>query len=273
VGDRLPEESGDMRVEPRNIAGSDSVMMAGVRRGGTHQGMGLAISQHRWGAIDPGSIDMPSHWSVPWSDLMMVMMVMFAVMYAAKLPEQDAAVIRKEQAPVSAQLPPRLEEPKVEKSDRAEVSAEEIFRLSEKLIQDAHLGNIDVVLTENDAIKVSVHGNLFFDLGMAELKPEAVSFLDQLSEILAANRYKVEVSGHTDDFPINNAQYPTNWELSTARAAKVARYLIQHAALVPGRFTVLGHASYQPTLPNTTPANKARNRRVEIIITRDEYKP
>lgn len=231
------------------------------------------FSQHRWNFTEHNTIDLPSHWSVPWSDLMMVMMVMFAVMYAAKLPQGDAAVTLKKGAPITSMLPPQLEKPQIEKSATAPISSEEIFRLSEKLVKEANLANIDVVLTDSNAIKVSVHGNLFFDLGMAELKPEAISFLDQLAGIIATNNYNIEVSGHTDDFPISSPIYPTNWELSTARAAMVARYLIQQGDLEPGRFSVIGHASYQPTLPNTTLDNKAQNRRVEIVITRKEYKP
>lgn len=231
---------------------------------------------HPWtslSAIDHGNIEIPSHWSVPWSDLMMVMMVMFAVMYASKLPDRDRDVQYRQGSPFSAQLPPRLVQAQTQLSPEAPITSDEIFRLSQKLVREANLGDIDVALTDHNAIKVSVHGNLFFDLGQAELKPEAISFLNQLATIIAANRYRIEVSGHTDDFPISNSLYPTNWELSTARAARVARYLIQTGNLEPGRFSVIGHAAYQPTLPNTTPENKARNRRVEIVITREEYRP
>jgi chemotaxis protein MotB len=272
-----------MQVEPKSIAISDfglvtedSRKSSGKQASETKKHLGEAINRHRWSAantFEHGNIDLPSHWSVPWSDLMMVMMVMFAVMYATKLPDRDHAVALKHGAPISSLLPPEFAQPKIEKSPEAPISTDEIFRLSEKLVKEANLANIDVMLTDNNAIKVSVHGNLFFDLGLAELKPEAISFLDALAKIIAANNYKIEVSGHTDDFPINSQAYPTNWELSTARAARVARYLIQVGNLEPGRFTVLGHAAYQPTLPNTTLSNKAKNRRVEIVITREEYKP
>ncbi len=271
-----------MLLEPQQIAMPEFGLATGGAGGlGSDQTRGKGLrnpdfpgsAHNRWSGAELSNIDLPSHWSVPWSDLMMVMMVMFAVMYAAKLPERDASVLHKKNAPVSALLPPELAKATVRESDKAPISSEEIFRLSEKLVKEANLGNIDVVLTDNDAIKVSVHGNLFFDLGMADLKPEAISFLQQLSGIIAANNYKIEISGHTDDFPISSPVFPTNWELSSARAAKVARYLIDEGKLDPGRFTVIGHASYQPTLPNTTLSNKAKNRRVEIVITREEYKP
>jgi chemotaxis protein MotB len=263
---------------------------------------------------DLSNIEMPSHWAVPWADLMMVMMVMFAVMLATNLAERDVSELFKKdtnaQPKQHAQPAPKkntetqatpnaqsITEPKMpvagqpkaddhadttentntqtvaEKSENAPIPIQDILRLSKNLVTEANLNDIDVVLTDNQSIKVSVRGNLLFDLGKADLKPEAISFLDQLSQIIAGNNYQIEVAGHTDNFPVSNPAYPTNWELSSARAARVARYLIQHGRLEPGRFTVLGHSFYQPTVPNDSLANKAKNRRVEIIITRYEYKP
>lgn len=231
--------------------------------------------QSRFDTTGTGNIEIPPHWAVPWSDLMMVMMVMFAVMYVTKMAERDVGeLFRKETQTVPVPRPmPQFVLPKIENANKGRIPVEDILRLSEKLILQANLEDVDVVLTENQAVKVSVRGNLLFDLGKADLKPEAISFLDKLSQIIAANNYQIEIVGHTDNFPISNPAYPTNWELSSARAARVARYLIQAGNLEPGRFTVIGHAFYRPTVPNTTPENKAMNRRVEIIITRNEYKP
>jgi chemotaxis protein MotB len=229
----------------------------------------------RYDTAGTGGIEIPPHWAVPWSDLMMVMMVMFAVLYVTKMAERDVGeLFRKEaQSRPEPRPQPQPAPGKIENSEKGQMPAEEILRLSEKLVTQANLEDIDVVLTENQAVKVSVRGNLLFDLGRADLKPEAISFLDKLAQIIAANNYQIEIVGHTDNFPISNPAYPTNWELSSARAARVARYLIQTGNLEPGRFTVIGHAFYRPSVPNTTLENKARNRRVEIIITRNEYKP
>lgn len=264
-----------MLTEPRDVPDIEPSPEPGqgTNTPNNRESVSISPAAHRWHFIDHNTIEIPSHWSVPWADLMMVMMVMFAVMYAAKLQHRDARAVPKQHAPVSATLPPRAEKPKSVKSPQAQLTTDELFKLSEKLVREANLGDIDVALTDNNAIKVSVHGNLFFDLGTTDLKPEAITFLNQLSGILATNNYKIEVSGHTDDFPISSPAYPTNWELSTARAARVARYLIQQGDLEPGRFSVIGHASYQPTVPNDSLANKAKNRRVEIVITREEYRP
>ena len=78
----------------------------------------------------------------------------------------------------------------------------------------------------------------------------------------------IEVVGHTDNFPIHSDQFPTNWELSAARAAAVVRHLIRRSDLAPARFTIEGRSMHAPAVPNTSLENKARNRRVEIIIAR-----
>jgi chemotaxis protein MotB len=228
----------------------------------------------RWGSTGIDNIEIPPHWSVPWADLMMVMMVMFAVMYISQKAERNVGDLFKNEVKKHASIVPQFKLPVLQpkKIKKVPISAEEILRLSEKLVTQVNLDDVDVVLTENQAVKVSVRGNLLFDSGKVELKSEATSFLDKLAIIIAANNYQIEVVGHTDNFPISNPAYPTNWELSSARSAQVARHLIQAGGLEPGRFTVIGRGSYQPVVPNTSPENKSRNRRVEIIITRNEYK-
>lgn len=228
----------------------------------------------RWGSVAVGNIEIPHHWSVPWSDLMMVMMVMFAVMFAAQKTEKNVGDLFKKELQKQSKIVPqfKLSTLQLKKIKKSSISAEEILRLSEKLVEEVNLDDVDVVLTESQAIKVIVRGNLLFDSGKADLKPNATTFLNKLAVIIAANNYQVEVLGHTDNFPISNPAYPTNWELSSARSAQVARYLIKAGDLEPGRFIVIGRASYQPVMPNTSAENQSRNRRVEIIITRNEYK-
>jgi len=219
--------------------------------------------------------DFSAQWAVPWSDLMMVMFVLFAVLFTMQLTERDINAMFDPEQPSAATLP---SQPDWQSSDfqlggngGAPMSAEEILRESEKLIAEANLDNIDVVLTDRQAIKVSVRGPMLFDLGKADLRSEVQEFLTELAAIIAKNNYQVQVVGHTDNFPISTPEFPTNWELSSARAARVARYLIREGRLEPGRFTVIGQSLYRPVAPNTSPANKRQNRRVEIIITRNEY--
>jgi chemotaxis protein MotB len=228
----------------------------------------------RWGSSGVDNIEIPPHWSVPWADLMMVMMVMFAVMFISQKTERNVGDLFKKEAKNQPRIAHQVKLPALQfkKVKKAPISAEEILRLSEILVTQVNLDDVDVVLTENQAVKVSVRGNLLFDSGKANLKSDATSFLDKLANIISTNNYQIEVIGHTDNSPISNPDYPTNWELSSARSAQVARYLIQTGNLEPGRFSIIGRASYQPVTTNTTPEDKSRNRRVEIIITRNEYK-
>lgn len=232
-------------------------------------------------SYENSSYGLSSHWSVPWSDLMMVMFVMFAVLFSMQLTERDVRDMFDEAKATPDVAPERKIEPfeqpqpiSPEPQEQApQLSVDELLRQSQQLVTEANLEDIDVVLTENQAIKVVVRGKLLFDLGRAELKADAIHFLDRFAQVIASNNYEIQVVGHTDNFPISTPTYPTNWELSAARASSVARYLIRKGKLNPARFTVIGHSLYRPVVPNEGLVNKARNRRVEIIITRNEYLP
>jgi chemotaxis protein MotB len=106
----------------------------------------------------------------------------------------------------------------------------------------------------------------FFDLGKAELKPQAMEILDLLAvELLKAPNH-IRVEGHTDNLPISTPKYPSNWELSTARATTCLRYLIEKNNFPPERISALGYAEYRPIATNTTAEGRNKNRRVDIIV-------
>jgi chemotaxis protein MotB len=109
---------------------------------------------------------------------------------------------------------------------------------------------------------------LFFDSGSAVVKPGARPTLAEIGDIIAKEaEHPVQVEGHTDDRPINTSQYPSNWQLSGARAAAVVQGLAG-AGVSSKRMSLGGYAAQQPIAGNETPAGRARNRRVEIILTR-----
>ncbi len=211
------------------------------------------------------------HWSVPWSDLMMVMFVLFAVLVALQMRENRELVEsaeREEQVPVSVVEPMPTPVPSFEPLMRVNV-----FERSQDAVREARVDNVEIVLLNDQSVKVSVQGPMFFELGEATLRPEVREFLDRLARVIGQTSFAVRVVGHTDDYPVDTEVFPSNWELSTARAARVARYLIRSAGIDPRRFTVMGRGEYEPAVPNIDDANRALNRRVEIIITRDEVEP
>ncbi|MFP4278605.1 MAG: OmpA family protein, partial [Halochromatium sp.] len=170
-------------------------------------------------------------------------------------------------------------EPEPEPLPRPQPSFEPLMWLnvlarSQDAVREARIDNVEVVLMEDQSVKVSVQGPMFFELGKATLQSEVLEFLDRLALVIEQTPFAVQVIGHTDDVPMRNTElFPSNWELSAARAARVARYLIDSAGLDPRRFTVIGRGEMEPAVPNTSDANRALNRRVEIIITRDEVEP
>jgi len=121
------------------------------------------------------------------------------------------------------------------------------------------------VSVQDREVTVRVGDRVLFDLGRAELRPEAASLIAALGARLAELGAAVRVEGHTDDLPIATARFPSNWELSAARAASVVRALIA-AGMPANRLTATGHAETRPLDPAGTDAARAANRRVEIVV-------
>jgi chemotaxis protein MotB len=114
-------------------------------------------------------------------------------------------------------------------------------------------------------VVIDISASSLFRTGEANLQPEALDVLRQVASVLSKEAHNIEVEGHTDDVPIKTAQFPSNWELSSARASSVARLLIENGVAAQ-RMAVVGLASNQPLVPNDSPENRAKNRRVTITI-------
>lgn len=105
-----------------------------------------------------------------------------------------------------------------------------------------------------------------YDSGKADLKQDTERILDAVNGQLKARSNEIRVEGHTDNVPISNAQFASNWELSAARAAGVLRYLVEHDGLPANRVGLAGYGSERPKVANDTEAHRAANRRVDIVI-------
>ena len=106
----------------------------------------------------------------------------------------------------------------------------------------------------------------FFDEGRAELKETAKEALKMIAPTLEKTKRHVRIEGHTDNVPIKNVEFKSNWELSARRATEVVRYLIEKHRFPADRISVSGYAEYRPIAANDSPRNRAVNRRIEIII-------
>nr|WP_330389073.1 OmpA family protein [Alkaliphilus peptidifermentans] len=154
---------------------------------------------------------------------------------------------------------------------------EDFRKLKEKLEDFLVENNLeaDVLVTlEVRGLVLRFQDNVLFDSGSAELKGTSKEILNYLATFLVEpeliTKY-VRVEGHTDTDPLrSSSRYETNWELSVARAANVVRYLIEEVDLEPRRFSASGYGEFHPVAPNDTLENKAKNRRVDIVILKSE---
>jgi chemotaxis protein MotB len=146
--------------------------------------------------------------------------------------------------------------------------SEEIDRITKAL--ENKFGQSLVVTQHQDRLVLTLLGQVLFESGEAELTPLGLEIMKQVGQVLTTLPEKyIQVEGHTDDNPIYGKlqhQYPTNWELSTARATTVLRYLIEQTKMSPQDFGATGYADTRPVTTNDTEEGRAQNRRVEIVL-------
>jgi chemotaxis protein MotB len=123
-----------------------------------------------------------------------------------------------------------------------------------------------VRVTQNSrGVSVEINASVLFDPGDARLTNESVEALRAVAGLLKEDSHSVQVEGHTDNLPIKNSQYPSNWELSAVRASSVVRLFID-AGVAPGRLSAVGFSANVPVATNDTALGRARNRRVAVTI-------
>lgn len=126
-------------------------------------------------------------------------------------------------------------------------------------------GQIKFIL-EKRGLVIRISEHLFFKSGDASIQPEFIPLLEILGKSLEKIPNHIRVEGHTDNVPINTPRFPSNWELSTARATTIVRYFLTHFNFNPDRLSATGYAEYYPIAPNDTPEGRLQNRRVDFVI-------
>ncbi len=140
-------------------------------------------------------------------------------------------------------------------------------RLRIALKEEIDNGSVSI---ETEGMKVIVHimENASFDSGLAEIRSSFIPALTKIAQLIDNNSGEVTISGHTDNVPIANDRFRSNWDLSTSRAVSVAHQLLTISELSPENIMVTGHADTRPRAPNDSAENRAKNRRVDISIVR-----
>jgi chemotaxis protein MotB len=158
----------------------------------------------------------------------------------------------------------RLEELRKQKL-AAEQRAATFRTLMQKLRAMIDAGQLKVVIRDGRML-IALESDVLFDSGKIDLKPAGAAALAKLAPVLAGiTDRKYLVAGHTDNVPIKTAKFPSNWELSTARAVEVVRFMIANG-MMPQQVAAAGYGEFDPVVPNDTPEHRTQNRRIEIVL-------
>ena len=157
----------------------------------------------------------------------------------------------------------------IQNPERLDTDSEDVVRtvqmLINKLDEEVRDGLLEIEV-EDDSLMIRINEQGSFPSGAARLSKSFLPVLDKINDVLNNSTGRVVVSGHTDDRPIHTRRYPSNWVLSADRAASVVHYLTHHGFADPTRLEIRAFADTRPLAPNDTPANRARNRRIEISV-------
>jgi chemotaxis protein MotB len=217
-------------------------------------------------------------WIVSYADMLTLLFAVFVVLYAVsdtnerKLQEVRTSIDQAFRIGVltsSDGASPVFEGGGGLAPSLAEIQSRDIARISDRLsmfTRDIADGHRIQIRADESSITVSLLDDLLFASGSADLRPGSQEVLLALSAQLAGMPNNIRVEGHTDNVPVNHPDFPTNWELSAARANTVLRFLIEEGGLEPERLSTAGFAETRPIGDNDTPEGRALNRRADIVI-------
>jgi len=159
-----------------------------------------------------------------------------------------------------------LEALKAEQEEALKQLETQTDQLEQELKDEIEKGEIRLKRYKTKTI-INIDNSILFDSGRATLKKPVKTSLAKIADALINfPENNLQVEGHTDDVPIKTAKYPSNWELSSARALAVLRFFSDNTEIDPRKLSAVGYGEYQPLVPNDTPENRKLNRRVDIVI-------
>lgn len=226
-------------------------------------------------------------WIVTFSDTMTLLLTFFVLLYS--MSSVDAEKFRNITYSIQQVLSGESGSSIIDDGYLEPLDRDQLEEISDHL-DGAHLPteietmyeHVNAYMEENDldanvsvsrnkrGVFVDIKGAILFETGSDALKESGIELLENLQELLTSIDNEIAVEGHTDNVPTNNVVYPTNWELSTARAVSVVRHLSEVESIDPTRLSAIGYGEYAPLVPNDTIQNRAANRRVNLLIVFDE---
>lgn len=225
----------------------------------------------------------PEGWLIPYADLLTLLLALFIVLFASsnvdqtKLQKMSQSFNQVFSGGTSVFQASTASNSDISRTDKTDTTSNprtyELAKLDElkkevdQYIEKNGLQNeIESAIT-SDGLVLRIQDRALFSMGEATLDAEARDVANSISKILQkAGKREIVVSGHTDNVPINTARFPSNWELSSARATTFMRSLLANNSLNPSQFTLASYGEFKPIATNDTEAGRSKNRRVEVLI-------
>ncbi|WP_416827657.1 OmpA family protein [Ectobacillus polymachus] len=237
------------------------------------------VSRKRRNKEEEESID--ESWLIPYADVLTLLLALFIVLYAASsvniskfnaimgsFKSEFTGQKEGKQSPNPAPQP----SPQPQASQTQDITDPKLEDLKKKLdayIQDNHLQDVMSLEDTEKAVGITLKDMILFDSGKAVIKPDANNTLNDLIGLINTVENPVSIEGHTDNVPIHNSSYQSNWELSAARATSVVHYFEAHQ-VKPERLQFTAYGEYKPLYPNDTEEHRQANRRVTINVLRQK---
>jgi len=219
-------------------------------------------------------------WLLTYADMITLLLAMFIILFAisnvsrVKFQRLATAISGGFNSSDSANNPPNGGVTGNEHGRTDEANMGSVKAQIDKYIARQNLQNkVQTRIDRQGLVITLLSDKAYYDSGSADLRPETKDLLDVIGAQLGGVRNEVRVEGNTDSVPIATAAYPTNWELSAARATGVTRYLVEHDKILPTRMSFAGYGQFRPKFINDTDAHRQQNRRVDIVILNGQPAP
>lgn len=234
--------------------------------------------------VDPPKQEGLPEWMATFADMVTLLLCFFVLLLSfaqqdankfktlmGSIKEAFGIQIKRPDAEFAAFSPSQFERKDVElKKDDQQILGM-VLEIKNVIFEDPSLKQSVKVSAEDQGVVMRFPVSAFFAPGSAEIKQEALPLLDVAIKILKERNVNLVVRGHTSDIEeSSSAAYPTNWELSSARAAAVLRALLKRGDLPSSRLKAVGYADSQPLLPNNSDANRDTNNRMELYLHKPE---
>ncbi len=215
--------------------------------------------------------DIGGSWMDTYADTITLLLTFFILLYSIsavdsqKLKQLSKALQESLGGSTAVTELQNLDELKVDSGEGNETKEDLVKKVNEA-IKGNSLEEVIKVREEERGVILQLDETILFDSGKADLKESSIKALDTITTLVNSMENDILVEGHTDNVPIHNSQFASNWELSTERAVSVVRYFVGEKGVAPTRFSVKGYGEFKPLVDNSTPENRAINRRVDVLI-------